>query len=295
MLEWTLVVLMALQGDLPKTAPDPAVRALVARALGAELARAADAEGDAARLEALRSVIAEAVRELGPSSRIGAALGAASDAAARGDVEERLAELRAFVRERALDLTFAPRVESPRPAGFPAATPVGEFAVLDYPAYRMARAAVPEGWFGGRNGAFWKLFRHIQKHEISMTAPVEMSYSRVDAKVERIRSMAFLYASIEIGELGKDGDVEVVDIAAARVLSIGLRGSDDNATFERALAGLRAWLAQHPEWLECGPARVFGWNSPMVVDAERFHEVQLPIRAAPPKSGADASTPASRE
>jgi hypothetical protein len=38
------------------------------------------------------------------------------------------------------------------------------------------------------------------------------------------------------------------------------------------------WLAANPQWEVCGPMRSMGWNSPMVPDARRYWEIQLPIR-----------------
>ena len=74
-----------------------------------------------------------------------------------------------------LDLSFEPRIEAPVPVGWPAPTTVNELMVLDYPAYRLARA--PMSGQMRTNNAFWKLFRHIESNQIPMTAPVETTYS----------------------------------------------------------------------------------------------------------------------
>ncbi len=285
MLEWMMIAAVWAQDPRPmNTAAAKEVRVEVARCLVREVETDSE-KSDEDRLTALCAVIDSGVQRLGDSSRVGIAL---SDAIRRstgdGSPAKRLSALRSFVRERSLDLAFLPRTESPRPAGFPDATPVGEIAVLDYPTYRLASVPIPRGPFGGRGGAFWKLFRHIDKNKISMTAPVEMTYAVAKGdEPERMQTMAFLYASTDIGRLGLQGDVEVRDVPAVRVVSSGLRGSDDDAAFERAVVDLRAWLAQHREWIASGPPRVMAWNSPMVRDSERFFEVQLPIAAAPPK------------
>lgn len=281
------LVLMASQGTTDGAWTTFQARARVAQGLESELGRdARDAAGVASageRLKRLHAALERAAGELGQGSRMAATLRA--EAQPRDVVEDpakELSRLTATVRERALDLGFTPLVESPRPTGFPESTPVGEIVVLEYPAYRMARTDMPRSGFVGRNGAFWRLFRHIESRSIPMTAPVEMTYG-TDTRARRMERMAFLYADLGVGKLGRDGEVEVVDVPAARVVSIGLRGGDERR-FEKARTELDAWLAAHPEWTVCGPARVMAWNSPMVPDARRFHEVQIQIRPAHPAS-----------
>ncbi len=263
------------------TAPDLDTRRRASQILQLELEIGPGAAAPE-RLEALRRAARAAALELSGGSRIATALtNACERSVAAGDAVEGLMELREFARERALDLVFEPKVESPRPDHFPRATPVGEISILQYPSYRMARASIARSLLGGRNGAFSKLFRHIQSNGIAMTAPVEMTYKR-DATVERLHSMGFLYRKPEFGPLGQQGEVEVVDIPEALVLSLGMRGSGSDANFTRGLEDLRRWLAEHPEWKESGPARAMGWNSPMVPDARTFFEIQIPIARALP-------------
>ncbi|MEM1213609.1 MAG: hypothetical protein AAGI68_15075, partial [Planctomycetota bacterium] len=52
---------------------------------------------------------------------------------------------------------------------FPEPSPVGEFVVKTYPAYR---AAIAQG-----GNAFWPLFQHIKRNDIQMTTPVAMPMS----------------------------------------------------------------------------------------------------------------------
>lgn len=291
MLGSVALLLMASQGNTDGGWTTVEVRARVARSLDAELGRDAREGLDGApageRLKRLQAAFERAAGELGEGSRMGAALRAEAESkVAVEDLTKELARLSTTMRERALDLGFTPLTESPRPAGFPEATPVGEIVVLEYPAYRMARTEMPRNGFVGRNGAFWRLFRHIDSRSIPMTAPVEMTYG-TDARSTRMERMAFLYADMDVGKLGRDGEVEVVDVPAARVVSIGLRGGDERR-FEKARAELTTWLAVHPEWAACGPARVMAWNSPMVSDARRFHEIQLPIRPSDPAPAAAA-------
>jgi len=61
--------------------------------------------------------------------------------------------------------------EAKLPVGFPAPGPVGEVIVKTYPAHRLARVRAERN---NDNGMFMQLFRHIERQEIAMTAPVEM-------------------------------------------------------------------------------------------------------------------------
>lgn len=171
------------------------------------------------------------------------------------------------VKEVSLMLSFQPRIEAELPEGFPTYTPVGVIEVKEYPAYRMAVA-----------GKFWTLFRHIQSNDISMTAPVEMKYASNSSGKLSQQSMAFLYGNAEIGELGKNGEVNVVDVQPLTVVSIGVRGRRSQATVERAHQYLMRWIKANSDLEASGSPRVMGYNSPMVRQADSFFEVQVPVR-----------------
>ena len=170
--------------------------------------------------------------------------------------------------------------EAKLPEGFPAAGPVNEVIVKTYPTHRLARVRAE----GGGNGMFMKLFRHIERNEIAMTAPVEMSWQQAAGK-EPI-AMAFLYAKPSIGAAGADPEdqrVVVEDIPEIKVVSIGLRGGYDKATFDRGATRLEAWLKEHPEWKAAGDLRTLAYNSPFVPGLMKYSEAQIPIEptAAP--------------
>lgn len=172
-------------------------------------------------------------------------------------------------------------VEAELPEGFPTPGPAGEVVLKTYPAYRAARAE-------GRN-AFGQLFRHISRHDIAMTAPVEMTLEEPDPAEEkpprRVREldMAFLYADPELGDAGPDGTVEVIDLPARQALSYGFFGNATPEVVSDAIDRLHAGLDQYPDLTADGPPRLLGYNSPFVPPARRFHEVQLPVaKPAPP-------------
>jgi SOUL heme-binding protein len=170
--------------------------------------------------------------------------------------------------------------EASLPVGFPQPGPINEVVVKDYPAYRLAKVTSS----GKENGMFMQLFRHIERNEIAMTAPVEMSWHAEDGRLAKNpESMAFLYAAPTIGQAGgdpKDPRVVVDDIQPIKVVSIALRGSYDASTFERGFKQLQMWLADHPEWVTEGGPRTMAYNSPFVPGFAKVSEVQIAIRRA---------------
>jgi hypothetical protein len=173
--------------------------------------------------------------------------------------------------ESAENASFKPVVEAPLPEGFPTYTPVGEIEVKRYPAYRKAETS--------GKVAFWTLFQHITTSGISMTAPVEMTFQADGPPVGREQSMAFLYGEKSLGSAGRKGSVDVVDVPAATVVCIGLRGVRSDAVLVQAEQQLRSWLEQNKSRYETsGPVRVMGYNSPFLARDRQFFEVQIPIR-----------------
>lgn len=204
------------------------------------------------------------------------------------DADAALATLRIELAELTEMLTFRPRAEAELPLGFPAPQAVGELELRDYPRYRMVRTAMR----GGSMGAFWPLFRHIEKNGIAMTTPVQMDWS-ASGERQRPVQMAFLYGdpSITPSEVAKG--VEMVEVPATTVLSIGVIGDDRQDVVEELAQRLHGFLAAHADtYASDGPLRTMGYNSPMVPRDQRYFELQLPIRRLP--AGADRpATPSS--
>lgn len=179
--------------------------------------------------------------------------------------------------------------EASLPAGFPGPGPIDEVIIKTYPAHRLARATAVQGG----NRLFMQLFRHIERNEIAMTAPVVMGWSDAmpgDAGgngrggEREPASMAFLYGKPTLGRAGADPADPVVvveDAPETVVVSVGLRGSYDEATLKRGLERLRAWLTKHPEWTEAGPPRSLAYNSPFVPWFAKYSEVQIPVARQP--------------
>ena len=179
--------------------------------------------------------------------------------------------------------------EASLPEGFPPPGPVDRIIVKTYPSHRLARVRAE----GGGNGMFMKLFRHLERNDIKMTAPVEMSWpgreemEHPPAAVGREpEAMAFLYGKASIGAAGADPEdpqVVVEDVPEVKVVSIGLRGGYDRETFDRGAKRLAAWLAEHPEWEAAGGLRTLAYNSPFVPNFVKYSETQLPIRPSRPE------------
>lgn len=174
--------------------------------------------------------------------------------------------------------TQGPRInEAPLPEGWPELTPVDEIQVKRYPVYRAA--VITDDTDGTQDGMFRLLFNHIQREDIAMTAPVEMTY---DGKSQS--SMAFLYRTPDMGTLGSDEDdqrVIVKDIAEQTAVSIGVRGRYNEENYNEALDKLNAWLeGNQDQWRAVGEPRYLGYNSPFVPGFMRYGEVQIPIEPA---------------
>jgi hypothetical protein len=128
---------------------------------------------------------------------------------------------------------------------------------------------------------FWSLFQHIKRNNVAMTAPVEMDFGDPLAPEKNERSMSFLYERADQGALGRQGSVEVVDIPAMTVVSIGCRGTRSGAAIAEAREKLMAWLHEKKgTYVVSGPLRVMGYNSPFVPRDKNFFEVQVPIKLA---------------
>jgi len=235
----------------------------------------------------LRAAVSDVSARLAENVLIAEALNSALDDSQRAEAASKprvavdslrsgLSEAREILRFRIVD-------EGPQPEGFPAITPVGEIRVKQYPAYRLARAK------STGDNAFWTLFRHIQKNDIAMTAPVKMTYGtgatkaapegKAEAPAPRQVDMAFLYRNKEQGKLGADGAVDVSEVAPVLAVSIGLRGPSGEKQLAAARAHLERWLTKHSaEYQAAGPLRMMGFNSPMVVGKRRYYEVEIPVR-----------------
>jgi len=157
--------------------------------------------------------------------------------------------------------------EAPLPENWPAPGPYGEVTEKNFPSYR---AAFTDG--KGESSAFWTLFIHIKKHDIPMTAPVEMPLSE-DGEQLRQDGMAFLYQNGKVGKTGPDGTkVEVRDVPATRALSYAWQGDDGKKEVATARAELEKALDEKN--IEAKGFRLLGYNGPGTPRNLRTWELQ---------------------
>ena len=156
--------------------------------------------------------------------------------------------------------------ESPLPDGWPEPGPFGVVSLKKYPAYRAAFTADDRP-----NGGFMTLFRHIKRHDIPMTAPVEMKLDAEDKKSPEMEQMGFLYQNQGVGKTGADGaEVEVKDVPAVEVLSYAWQGP--RSQMEKARAAVDEEMARLGR--KAKQYRLLGYNSPFVPRARQTHELQ---------------------
>lgn len=191
-----------------------------------------------------------------------------------GDPHRAQRQLRLALGDLVEQLTFKPLQQAELPQGFPTFQATGEIELRHYPAYRMVHTTMR----GGSMGAFWPLFRHIEKNGIAMTTPVEMNWD--DATTDkRPTGMAFLYGDPTTTPGSVADGVEVRDVPAAVVLSIGAIGEEQPARTAELGARLAQFVAASNGRLAiAGLPRLLVYNSPMVSRDQRYFEVQLPVR-----------------
>lgn len=263
----------------------------IEEALAADKARLAQSKGvvDAAaaqqRLADLRIVAATALEALPDGSaadaRVATAIEQSKQKEQNDGVADAASSLRLSLAGLLSDLRFTPVREAELPKGFPDFLALDEIEIRDYPAYRMVKAPMKRS---GSMGSFWTLFNHIKKNEISMTTPVQVDYEKGDERMKE-QSMAFLYGDPAIGSVGADGNAEVVDVAAATVITVGARGYERRETVDEMHERLLHWLAEHAnEYVAAGTMRLMNYNSPSVGGDRRYFEIQIPVRRIEPKA-----------
>ncbi|MGJ8697957.1 MAG: heme-binding protein [Verrucomicrobiaceae bacterium] len=160
--------------------------------------------------------------------------------------------------------------EAPLPKGWPTPGPFNEVALKEYPTYRAAFTPAK-----GTTMSFWRLFGHIKKKDIPMTAPVEMTMEKDDPT--EMTAMAFLYQDTTVGTPGKDGEkVEVRDVPKTKALTYAWMGARNDDAIEKAKAAIEKTLAEKK--LIVTGYRVLGYNGPGTPKAKRTHELQALLK-----------------
>lgn len=151
--------------------------------------------------------------------------------------------------------------EATLPEKWPAPGPFNKVEKKAYPAYR---AAFTNG--KGETSSFWSLFSYIRKHDIPMSAPVEMAMSKDD-------TMTFLYQNGKVGAKGSDGTkVEVRDVPAVDALSYAWQGDDSKENIAKARTALKESIESNK--VESSGYRLLGYDGPGTPRSERTWELQ---------------------
>lgn len=162
--------------------------------------------------------------------------------------------------------------ESELPKGWPAPGPFNRVTPKSYPPYRAAFTPGKSPNFG-----FMRLFKHIKRNQIPMTAPVEMQMTENQKSGMEMEQMGFLYQSPEVGKIGADGEsVSVRDVPAMKVLSYTWQGPRGDAEVAKAKAAIEATLAEKK--LKSTGYRLFGYNGPSVPRAKQTYELQAILK-----------------
>ena len=153
-------------------------------------------------------------------------------------------------------------------------TESGRTELKTLPAGVLLKRAGPGNYFEQSNRLFMPLFRYIQRHNISMTMPVE-------ARIENAE-MYFWVAQKEVAKVAGDEDGVVVErIPERRVASLGARGSYSRANFDSARERLLGWVRQQGQLEIAGEAYAVYWNGPFTPGFLRRYEVHVPVREKP--------------
>jgi hypothetical protein len=149
-------------------------------------------------------------------------------------------------------------------------TPVGAFEVKSLPAAVVLVATGSGDYFDNANGLFMTLFRYIDKHGVAMTVPVEGHQAPAQ--------MNFYVGSRDGGKgLTNAEGVQVKELPIRTVASHGVRGSYTRENYLTAIARLRNWLKEHPEYGVTGEPYAVYWNGPYVPGFLKRFEVHIPV------------------
>ncbi len=161
--------------------------------------------------------------------------------------------------------------------GYPRPTPPGAIELKVYNSYRQAVIETERG----QGSAFFPLFRHIQSRDIAMTSPVVMT-GAMAGEDQRESSMAFLYASPDLGPTGEaERDITVEDTPRTTVLSIAFQGRERGERLAEMKSSLLDWLDSQEgddgRWEVSGTPRLIGYNGPDQAVSRRWWEYQIPV------------------
>jgi effector-binding domain-containing protein len=145
--------------------------------------------------------------------------------------------------------------------------------VKTLPAGRLIEHTATTGtYFDSSNNLFRPLFRYIQKHQISMTTPVE-------ARIDPGKMRFWISREQEAKADADDGNVRVIDIPERTVAAIGGKGGYSKDNFDQARDRLIAWLAERDDLEPVGEPFAAYWNGPFTPWFMKKFEVMVEVRS----------------
>ena len=149
-------------------------------------------------------------------------------------------------------------------------TPVGQIEVKTLPYSKLIACHGQGNYFEQSDSLFRPLFNYIQENDIAMTTPVE-------AQIQPGVMYFYIGADAAKRPLSKTETIDVVEMPARTVLSVGIRGGYSSENFAASEALLRKWLAEQADYRATGPARAIYWNGPFTLGLLKRSEVHLTI------------------
>ena len=109
--------------------------------------------------------------------------------------------------------------------------------------------------------------------------PVETLYpaSTLEGSTSGEAEVSFLYRSREIVPAEIADNIELKDIPAMTVVSLGLKGAYSYESYQQGLKRLSSWLEKNPDYQRVGNPRRFFYDGPYVPDGMKRSEIQIPI------------------
>ena len=151
-------------------------------------------------------------------------------------------------------------------------TEVDEIEVKILPPSKvMQSSSEADSYFSENNNLFSPLFRYLKDNELAMTTPVE-------ADIENPKMRFFIETSKADINYKSNNQVEILEIPARKVVSIGIRGSYTEANFQEGKAKLEKWLNENEEYVPNGKAYAVYWNAPFVPGFLKKSEVHIPVK-----------------
>lgn len=164
------------------------------------------------------------------------------------------------------------------------ATAAGEIEVKTLPARKAMTADGSGAYFDGADSVFMKLFRYIDRNNVSMTVPVE-------SEVAENRMRFFVGADDKSRSLTNADDVILAEVPEQTVVSMGLRGGYTKDTYDRGVAALKAWVETNKaDWATNGEPYAVYWNGPFMPGFMKKSEVHWPVESLHPEKQKSSPT-----